>query len=157
MCPKSDVQHVEKMNLLVPSCSFWSGRHGTTAGSTNDTGLMAYDTGLQIWRWIFSLKFPLVTRLCETYWFSLILIFVTPGTLNISGLWYGMWGGGKSWAIIFRFQTKAGDIFRKVTLGWTLLLPFYHTTSEVMTQSHESDESWIYTTFGSAGSWMCKN
>lgn len=27
-------------------------------------------------------------------------------------------------------MTQAGDIFRKVTLGWTLLLPFYHTTSE---------------------------
>jgi len=50
-----------------------------------------------------------------------------------------MWG--KSWDIIFRFQAKAGDIFRKVTLGWTLLLPFYHTTSEVTThESHESND-----------------
>jgi len=26
---------------------------------------------------------------------------------------------------------EATDIFRKQTLGWTVLLPFYHTTSEV--------------------------
>ena len=58
-----------------------SGRHGTTAGSTNDTGLMAYDTGLQIWLWIFNFKFP-----NKSLVFEILLILIdsdfsgTPGS-----------------------------------------------------------------------------
>ena len=61
-----------------------SGRHSTTAGSTNDTGLMAYDTGLQIWLWIFNFKFP-----NKSLVFEILLILIdsdfsgTPGSCHL--------------------------------------------------------------------------